>query len=532
VVTILTKSILDEKLILKWYLSPETGKVIWKGPLVSGLLIADKPYPVLLVAAEGGQPELICFSFDGERKLWHKRPAGKILYAGSDPTEKVVFTVMTTDITTSQNVSQKIKFSCYSIETGRLLFETTLSDLFLSPATSNDIVTCSNGIAYFAFGGAAAAISMTSGKLLWKERLDTTIVRRGSPVNIWHAFDAGAVFVSDKYVHLFSDRKGMLWKTDIGPGVYLRTISLVDTGILLSYWLKRGVGVMLLDRRDGKILWKHNTMGKKEEVISPKGIVALKDTVLYSVDRKLIAVNLHDGTERFVSEVEVKSKVYADFGLLLERGGNAVLLGNWNVRAHDVTTGDVVWAITGFETPYVTWSRYMAFASSLQAGVMMASDTAFGTAYGRDVAGLYREYTFRRWSSDWNLNIPVVTRDTMIDKEISAAMGEKIPSLNRVGIGSAAKPGPMRGGMIPGRYVSFLNSKQKFVATTFEANLAVVDLETGATIFYQILSGGTQCSPYAFTDSSLKWVIQTYEPVGFFCKKQRGIDVLKIQPPE
>jgi hypothetical protein len=129
----------------------------------------------------------------------------------------------------------------------------------------------------------------------------------------------------------------------------------------------------------------------------------------------------------------------------------------------------------------------MAFASSLSAGVMMASDTAFGTAYGHDVAGLYREYTFRRWSSDWNLNIPVVTRDTMIDKEMSAAMGEGFPSLNRIGIGSVAKPGPMRGGMIPGKYVSFLNSQQKFVAATFQANLAVVDLESGATIFYQIL---------------------------------------------
>jgi len=532
IITAVTSDESDKHVLEKSYFCPSTGKLLWHGPMNSCLLVADTPYPVLLFKAEEGATELVCYSPDGMRELWHKRVDGKLLYVASDPAEDTVFTVTVTGPLNSPGTQQEALLTFFSIRNGERLFDISLGKLFPSYATPDDIVFCFDRVAYFAFGGTAAAVSMKTGKLVWRESLATTKVEHGMPRNMWHSVNGGTVFVSGKHVHLFSATDGILWNTHVGEGVYPRTVREVDGGMLLSYWMVQGAGVMLLDIGDGRVLWKHETSGKKKEVLSPRGIVTSGDSTLYSVDGKIISVNLKDGSERFVSDVGVEKKVYADFGFLLEQGGNAVLLGNRNVRAHDVLTGDLIWALEEFETPYATWNRYYAWVMNLQESLMMAGDVSGLSDPG---PGL-QIYTFYRTDLDWNMNIPVISRDSMDLRELSAKlatiMGKIVPSLDTVGIGSAAKPGTGIGGLRPGRYASFMNSLQKFVATTFEGNLTVVDLRTGQTTFHTILSGGTQCCPVAFADSSMKWAIQTYEPLGFFCKKKTVIDVFRLQLPE
>jgi hypothetical protein len=376
------------------------------------------------------------------------------------------------------------------------------------------------------------------------------MVQTNLPINLWHSIKGGAVFVSDNVVHLFSENGGVLWKADIGEDLRPRSITAVDAGVLLNYWLGNGVGVMLLDIHDGKVLWKHNTIVKKKKIFSPEGILIVNDTVLYSVGGKLISVNLRDGSERFTADTGVKDQKKSTFRFLLERGGKAVLLGDWNVRAHDINTGDVAWGFMEFETPLKTYKKYKAFATRMMAAAMeMQSvmqnyiDTAGKVDHlGRPIrhspgaqqyhleAQQYFREAMRELSLDWNLNMVMLTRD--YNRKQAVAKGKPVHSLDMIGMGLTANPGKGRGGMSPEKFGAFMNSRQKFVATTFEGEFAVVNLETGSATYYTVLSGGTQCSPVAFADSSISRLIEIYQPVGFFCKEDKIIDVLRLPPPE
>jgi len=531
-ISIWTRSKFEKEMPQQWFFNPKNGVKIWNGSINSGLLVTDRPSPVFLLRMESEKVAMVCISPDDGKELWRKQTEDKIIYAGANPASEVVFLISIPEYKKSLGNTSEAVFRAFSITNGTEVFKTALGKLTLTLATPDDIVSISDGLAYFAYGGKAIAFSMSSGEMIWQESLASTIVKKEPHINFWHPTRGGMIFVSGHHVHLFSQKSGVVWNRDIGDDLFPRTIEVVDAGVLLSYWWDRGVGVMLLDSRNGKILWNHKTATEKE-IRSPKGIVVLEDSVLYSVNNKLISVNLRDGSERFTSKTGEKAKVYADFKYLLKKGGRAVFIGDWNITALDTRTGKVAWGFTGFETPYATWAGYAKFAQALTIGTRMAEHSMHPTP------GIQYYYLNKYDTS--NLNIPILNKNDIFiggkryRREDVAKVFELLGSgehfLHMIGIGSAVKPGALRGGVHPEKYAAFMNSLQTIVSATFKGNIAVVHLETGALTFHSILSGGTQCSPVAFADSAMHRIIEVYQPVGLFCKKTKMVDILEMKTP-
>ena len=517
----------------KWILSPVSGSILWNGPMDKGMLIADDPIPVMLIQSEENKLHLVASSYDNGSGMWQQQITENLIYAGSDRSGNSVFIVTTSE--SSTGTGKLAVLTSFSMATGEERFRTPLGSIPSFNYTPNDIVHISDKVLYFAYGGIIAAVSDKDGTLLWRQEKQSTHSENWLPLNLWHPTDDGVLFCSGHRLNAFSGQTGVIWQADLGAERYPRTIKLTPWGILISYWLSEGTGVLLVDEKSGNIVWHKDYVVNKKEVWSPKGICVHNDSVLYSADGKLISLRIDSGTEQFLKELDVKEEEYQDFVLLLETNEGAVLVGNRSIRAHSGISGELAWSIMGFETPYASWNRYMAFATHFSAGAQMGMDTAFGTDGGS--LGMYpwvRTYTVTRLDPNANLNVPVVTRESNLRRELEAmadhAMGSANRSLNQVGIGSSTKPGLGRGGSNPTRFASFMNSLQGVVAVKFKGNLAVVNLKNGSTTFYPIFPS-VQCSPYAISDSSIRWIVELYEPVGFFCENT-VIDVFRVAPPE
>lgn len=532
--TTITASHLEGDLPVKSYFSPESGKVIWQGPIDQGLLIADTPYPVLLSIAEKQRPKLACYTYNGDEIRWQLKPEGNLLFTGSDTTLKLVFT-LTSDLMFAKSESQQVVLSALSVETGKEQFSVVLGGVqnLLAP---DDIIFCNKDVLYFFHGGIAAAISIHTGKILWKHKVDIPAEDQMLPINLWKASPEGALLVSGRHVLYMSGKKGIAWHNELPKGIFPRTISFEDQGSYVSYWLVNGAGVLRLDNNKGTIVWRNEQFVNDNNVWSPKGFVSTSDSLYYSVDKKLISINKTDGSDHYLQKLDISDNEYSDYKLLLKRGGRLVLLGARNVQSYKLKSGELDWGIIDFETPYATWDRYMANTSVFEVAVYSGvSQLQSGTPIGATptgIPGVYK-YEFRRANPNANLSVPVISRQRGIKNLLQSIsvdlMGGKESNLNRVGISSAAKPGTGRSGMIPGRYSSFVNSLQQVVAVDFKANVAVVDLNTGDMATYPLLPS-VQCSPYAVTDSAIKWIVEIYEPVGLFCNDRR-IDFFKIKAP-
>lgn len=520
---------------VKSYFSPEEGNLIWQGSLNEGLLIADTPFPILLTISEDKRLNLACYSYSGDEIRWQVEPKGTLLYSSSDKTQNILL-VLTTHSSQLKSKSQEAVLTSYSLETGNEIFSTVLTGVDQNLYTPDDILFCSKDVLYFCYGGITLAMSSQTGKVLWNHKANIPKEDQLLPVNYWEECPDGVMLVSGRHVFSLSERQGLLWHVKLPERIFPRSISYDESGLLMSYWLPDGAGILKLDVDNGHVVWHNEQIASSKEIWSPKGFVSTLDSIIYSANRKLISLDKHDGTEKYARKLDIPYKEYSDYKLLLKRDSNLILLGARNVQSYKPETGKLEWGIKGFETPYATWDRYMAYSSQFKtAAYSGASQFSGGQPIGSTptgIRGVYR-YEVRRVNPEANINVPVITRKRTITDLLESipvnSIGAEHSSLNRVGIGSAAKPGLGRSGMIPGRYSSFVNSLQKVVAVNFQANVAVVDLNNGRMFNYPLLPS-VQCSPFAVTDSAIKWMVEIYEPVGLFCNS-RKIDFFKIKAP-
>jgi outer membrane protein assembly factor BamB len=160
-VTAVTQTDSEEEPDHIWYFNSDTGDVIWNGPMDSGALVSDVPLPVFLLLTEDGKADLVCIALDGSGELWRKRTEGEILYAGADPVEKIAFTVTVPKPLSSSTLVQEASISAFSIETGISLSDISLGEISHKYITPDNILSFSDGIAYFVYGGTAAALSIS-----------------------------------------------------------------------------------------------------------------------------------------------------------------------------------------------------------------------------------------------------------------------------------------------------------------------------------------------------------------------------------
>ena len=174
-VTVVTESASEEQMDHIWYFNSDTGKIVWDGSMDSGSLVSDTPLPIFLLQVEDGKEDLVCKAFGGEGEMWRKRPDGEILYAAVDPFSKIVFVVTVPKPLTSNALVQEVFVRAFSIETGDGLYEISLGKIFHKYVTPDNILSFSDGIAFFVYGGTAVAFTTSSGKLIWKDNLQTHI---------------------------------------------------------------------------------------------------------------------------------------------------------------------------------------------------------------------------------------------------------------------------------------------------------------------------------------------------------------------
>lgn len=338
-------------------LDGQSGKILWSGMEEGTNVIAGNPIPIV-VKQSGKSLALKGINRKGET-VWHKDLDVTSLSIGVDMESKEMLILGTSSKWWSGARKQDGVLTVLSLAKGSIKWQVNLGELYLPVVVPPTVMKLTPKSVWIAVGGRVIRISRESRKIAFNHSLKETLGKESSPILKWDARDEIAALALEGSVHMIDASQGILWSAytkekDIAPDEVAITDTTVVAGFRIPLKERAKMYVAAFDRNNGAEKWNYQERDgiliKWDRVIAPPlGMAVGKGRVVISIDKKLIALDIDTGKPAY--EIDLENYEYYYAKKVSRWRDRVILFGKFQIRAHDLETGDPIWHMKDFGTP-------------------------------------------------------------------------------------------------------------------------------------------------------------------------------------
>jgi outer membrane protein assembly factor BamB len=336
----------------RWLIDAETGKIIWKGSIQSGQLLADGRYPVV-VEHRNSSFDLKSISRSGD-KIWQKEFEEKYIYGIPDSDLNEIY-VLSAPPSNQPKKTAASTLKRISIKTGEIQWQATFeSNTENSHYLGIPMISIGQDVVYLLFKNTAACVDLSSGRLLWEKRLnEASPSEKPLPILWCHQADTAQAAFGNR-IMCFSEEKSILWNAVLHKSGIVHDLFHTHEGVVVGYHMRTGAGVVLYDIHSGNEKWRYEykdeTLNKEHFANSLAGVVLSDNRLWFGTANHLISLNLKTG--QVADDIEIDPKKFVDYSSLLFHRPHLILKGLHRVEARTSDTGTILWEHGPFLTPF------------------------------------------------------------------------------------------------------------------------------------------------------------------------------------
>lgn len=503
----------------KRFLLNDTGQVYWQGDANRTVLIADAPLAVIM-GLEGEQIVLRAIHPSGSERWQHSLHGMPVSMLSDASSGILILAVMPYSWILAPDNPHNMELVALNINTGQTKWTASLDAITAPQKSLGGELAIGGGSVWWAGGGRAARINLSSGKIAWNVALEAS-KGQGS---LWHIASNAAWLIKGGTVFSFSGASGLTWHRSLRQGASPHGLALTAAGLVAACQDEKGVTLALLDPASGADRWIQTLKHKKgkSDGPPPAGVAVSGTRVALAVDGYFVGHDLSSGAE--VYRQKVKSKIFRDTKQFQALGDHVVLVGMNSAIAFAIDDGRLLWKHEGFESPYEIKKKSVQMMAQV-AGIAMATGSSQASQL-RQKAGQYAI-----GSSNYQSLMGEAARlDAQASKKQIKKLSGAIQKLQK-GVEIALY---MVNNRYSQNYASFYRNLSSKFAISFnpasEINAVLVDLDTGELSETGVRKSRTGCSTTLLVDPSRRLIIQAYQQLGMACKDEHRVDVLSLTP--
>lgn len=475
----------------RWFLDIATGRPIWKGEFASRL-IADAPNPI--VAEQRAGTVIVSSLTMAGVPLWSRPLPGFALASAVRVAQDLAVLVTADGNPSSEPVSRTLTLTVLRAHDGTPVSITPLGWTVLD--TSNpSAVELQAGVAVAVAGDLLASVDMAQGKVVSSLKMTwSRTYKPGLPMGVfWRWLPGGELVAAVGSGVVAVATTGMLaWPAPVIMPGYIHDLTSFQDLVVCGFRdpETHDSGVELVGMRgETKVI---PGAPRSEEASYVNGLSISSTDVFWISRGHLVRANLVTGQVSLSNEVQ-GTLVHEAPAFLLSRASHLVLLAPHGVQALSADAR-AIWTVDGFATPREVIGGLVASA---------ASDTQYAAL------------------SHWNPGPGVYGGPlaSFPDRSVFTFAG------------ALTKGQALVRDSEPRKYASFVYAVDATkLIRGVEANLALVDLDSGARMEYPLVAGNTACTVGALLHEPTMIAIEGVEAFGLACGRGNELYGIRAAP--
>ena len=504
------------------------GKAFWEGEAAETAYIGDAPDQIVLEAKpEGIALQAIDPSGAIRWQLVLKGIPASWTLEPSEHTAALLF--MPGGWTQAQDKAQEATLVAVDTRDGALRWSLALPGIIGSVDSFGSEIAIGAGGVWWAAGGRAARVELSSGRLTWSEPIPQT----QGPNSLWALSGPLAAAARGDRLFLFDAATGLKWERQLLKGGWVSGLFWTKSGLLAKFQHEEKLVLAQLDPQTGKSRWEHALKHRpgKFQGPPPEGMVVTERQVFVAPDVRLHAYDLETGAELLANKMERniqwKAQAATNIRQMQARKEHFVIFGRTDAAAFSLKDGSPLWRKEGYEPPQDVVRRMR------QAGLSVAFQSYhhLSPSYTSPAAAAEARAAGHYGAGSWQHQSMMNTAENL-QYQYAMSQGAAQGSSASDWVAKIAEIElQLKNERMPANYAAFyklLGMKLFAIQNSDKVAAVLLDLDSGADTEIKLPDSATGCVSQVILDPAGKRMLLTYQQLALLCKDEDLVEAYRL----